>query len=63
MPIFFLLCVKSTGKGSFRICFHAVTGKNSEYLIKWKGWPLKQCTWEPAEHLSAGLLRAVFSLL
>ncbi|KAK8133733.1 chromo domain-containing protein [Apiospora sp. TS-2023a] len=27
-----------------------------EYLIKWEGFPLNECTWEPAENLSEGLL-------
>ncbi|KAK7948037.1 chromo domain-containing protein [Apiospora aurea] len=27
-----------------------------EYLIKWEGYPLKDCTWEPVENLSEGLL-------
>ncbi|XP_051529761.1 chromobox protein homolog 7 [Myxocyprinus asiaticus] len=22
-----------------------------EYLLKWKGWPPKYCTWEPEEHI------------
>lgn len=24
---------------------------NVEYLLKWKGWPLKYSTWEPEEHI------------
>uniref|UniRef100_W5KJD9 Chromobox homolog 7b n=2 Tax=Astyanax mexicanus TaxID=7994 RepID=W5KJD9_ASTMX len=24
---------------------------NVEYLLKWKGWPPKYSTWEPAEHI------------
>ncbi|KAK8094734.1 hypothetical protein PG997_001419 [Apiospora hydei] len=27
-----------------------------EYLIKWEGYPLNDCTWEPVENLSEGLL-------
>ena len=26
-------------------------GKNKLYLIKWSGFPLKDCTWEPISHL------------
>jgi len=26
-------------------------GKNKLYLIKWFGYPLKDCTWEPISHL------------
>ena len=25
--------------------------------IKWDGWPLESCTWEPSDHLNEGLLR------
>ncbi|CAB4009621.1 Hypothetical predicted protein, partial [Paramuricea clavata] len=28
-----------------------------EYLIKWDGWPLECCSWEPSLHLSEDLLR------
>ncbi|OTB01590.1 hypothetical protein M426DRAFT_14341 [Hypoxylon sp. CI-4A] len=28
----------------------------SQYLIKWDGFPMDQCTWEPTEHLGQGLL-------
>lgn len=27
-----------------------------QYLIKWEGFPMEECTWEPAEHLGPGLL-------
>ncbi|KAI1780623.1 hypothetical protein F4818DRAFT_396282 [Hypoxylon cercidicola] len=27
-----------------------------QYLIKWEGFPMAECTWEPAEHLGPGLL-------
>ncbi|KAI0884832.1 uncharacterized protein GGS22DRAFT_200502 [Annulohypoxylon maeteangense] len=27
-----------------------------QYLIKWEGFPLDECTWEPIEHLGPGLL-------
>ncbi|KAI0181836.1 hypothetical protein GGR52DRAFT_568050 [Hypoxylon sp. FL1284] len=27
-----------------------------QYLIKWEGYPMNECTWEPAEHLGPGLL-------
>ncbi|KAI1213592.1 uncharacterized protein F4807DRAFT_193235 [Annulohypoxylon truncatum] len=27
-----------------------------QYLIKWEGFPLDECTWEPAAHLGPGLL-------
>ncbi|KAI1451407.1 hypothetical protein F4805DRAFT_103362 [Annulohypoxylon moriforme] len=27
-----------------------------QYLIKWEGFPLDECTWEPTEHLGPGLL-------
>ncbi|XP_028405214.1 uncharacterized protein LOC114527709 [Dendronephthya gigantea] len=27
------------------------------YLIKWAGWPLDGCTWEPSAHLPESLLR------
>ena len=26
-------------------------GKNKVYLIKWVGYPIKDCTWEPITHL------------
>ena len=26
-------------------------GKNKIYLIKWLGYPIEDCTWEPASHL------------
>ena len=26
-------------------------GKNKLYLIKWAGYPIKECTWEPITHL------------
>ncbi|CAI4232348.1 unnamed protein product [Auanema sp. JU1783] len=29
-----------------------VAGK-VEYLLKWKGYPLSDCTWEPFEHINA----------
>ncbi|CAB4044741.1 Hypothetical predicted protein [Paramuricea clavata] len=28
-----------------------------EYLIKWDGWPLTACSWEPSSHLDEELLR------
>ena len=30
-----------------QICFYLFTPKDYEYLIKWEGWALDQCTWEP----------------
>ncbi|CAH3123894.1 unnamed protein product, partial [Pocillopora meandrina] len=33
------------------------SGKEIEYLIKWKGWPMSSCTWEPALHLSKELIK------
>ncbi|KAI1766893.1 hypothetical protein GGR53DRAFT_183319 [Hypoxylon sp. FL1150] len=27
-----------------------------QYLIKWEGFPVDECTWEPVEHLGDGLL-------
>jgi len=26
-------------------------GKNKLYLIKWLGYPIRDCTWEPISHL------------
>ena len=28
-------------------------GKNRMYLIKWLGYPLKDCSWEPVSHLNS----------
>ena len=30
--------------------------KNHEYLIKWEGWPLECCAWEPSSHLNEDLI-------
>ena len=27
-------------------------GKKHYYLIKWEGYPIKDCSWEPISHLS-----------
>ncbi|KAI1178178.1 hypothetical protein F4777DRAFT_128716 [Nemania sp. FL0916] len=37
---------------------HAEIPDASEYLIKWVGFGLVDCTWEPVEHLGDGLLDA-----
>ena len=29
-----------------------LAGQGTEYLIKWKGWTLWTCSWEPEEHLN-----------
>jgi len=34
-------------------------GKDHEYLIKWEGWPLENCTWELFSHLTPEVLRSV----
>lgn len=36
--------------------------QNNEYLVKWKGWPLHACSWEPEDHLTPALLRWMFAL-
>ena len=28
-----------------------------KYPVKWVGWPLHWCSWEPSDHLTADLLR------
>nr|XP_058946276.1 uncharacterized protein LOC131774289 [Pocillopora verrucosa] len=33
------------------------SGKEIEYLIKCKGWPMSSCTWEPALDLSKELIK------
>ena len=34
-----------------KIITRRFNGKNKLYLIKWLGYPLKDCTWEPISHL------------
>ena len=34
-----------------KIIARKFVGKNKLYLIKWLGYPLKDCTWEPISHL------------
>ena len=29
-----------------------IKGKKKFYLIKWKGYPITDCSWEPISHLS-----------
>ena len=31
--------------------------QNYEYLIKWQGCPLQDCTWEPSDNLTEELIR------
>ena len=43
-----------TGKNYFdveKIISRKVEGKNKFYLIKWVGFPLADCSWEPISHL------------
>ena len=35
-----------------RIITRKNKGKNKKYLIKWEGYPIKDCTWEPLSHLN-----------
>ena len=28
------------------------TGERKQFLVKWKGYPLWECTWEPRKHLT-----------
>ena len=34
-----------------KIITRRLVGKNKIYLIKWAGYPIKDCTWEPISHL------------
>ena len=34
------------------IITHKIKGKKKYYLIKWKGYPIIDCSWEPLSHLS-----------
>ena len=34
-----------------KIITRKVDGKNKFYLVKWVGYPLKDCSWEPFSHL------------
>ena len=34
-----------------KIISRKVDGKNKFYLVKWVGYPLKDCSWEPFSHL------------
>ena len=34
-----------------KIITRKIDGKNKYYLIKWVGYPLKDCSWEPVSHL------------
>ena len=34
-----------------KIITRRLVGKNRIYLIKWAGYPIKDCTWEPISHL------------
>lgn len=34
-----------------KIITRKTVGKNRMYLIKWAGYPLEDCSWEPASHL------------
>lgn len=36
--------------------------QDHEYLIKWDGWPLECCSWEPSLHLSEDLLRLLWTI-
>ncbi|KAK2547465.1 hypothetical protein P5673_032547 [Acropora cervicornis] len=40
---------------SIMTTFHA--HQDHEYLIKWEGWPLQDCSWEPSENLPKKLIR------
>ncbi|KAJ7375134.1 La ribonucleoprotein [Desmophyllum pertusum] len=40
-----------------RIIYRRKVRNDHEYLIKWEGWPLESCTWEPSSHLTPELLR------
>jgi len=31
--------------------------QEKEYLIKWQGWAMDACTWEPASNLGEELIR------
>ena len=39
------------------ILISVINLKEYEYLIKWDGWPLTSCSWEPSNHLTEELLR------
>jgi hypothetical protein len=34
-----------------KIITRRIKGKNKSYLIKWVGYPFKDCSWEPVSHL------------
>ena len=34
-----------------KIITRKIDGKNKYYLIKWVGYPIKDCSWEPVSHL------------
>ena len=34
-----------------KIITRKIYGKNKYYLIKWVGYPIKDCSWEPVSHL------------
>ncbi|KAJ7386844.1 La ribonucleoprotein [Desmophyllum pertusum] len=48
-------------KGKFfevdRLIEKRKVGHNKEYLVKWTGWPMHACSWEPEDHLTPDLLR------
>ena len=44
-----------SGNKSFnveKIITRRIDGKKNLYLIKWEGYPITDCTWEPISHLS-----------
>ncbi|CAB4012183.1 Hypothetical predicted protein [Paramuricea clavata] len=49
-------------KGKFfsveRIISRRKVAHSWEYLVKWTGWPLETCNWEPFDHLTPTLLRS-----
>jgi hypothetical protein len=45
-----------TGDGVYeleRILAKSGRGRNTQYLIMWKGYPVWEATWEPQDHINA----------
>ena len=40
-----------------RIIDERSVGKKKEYLVKWKGWGLQDCTWEPKDSLMSETIK------